>query len=136
MIKTIVRDLFFLGQKSEETTQKDGQVIQDLQDTLAAHREGCVGMAANMIGYRKRSIIVSTGFYDLVMNNPIILSKAEPYETEEGCLSLDGVRKTTRYRKIEVRYQDVHFKEQRQSFNGFIAQIVQHEMDHLDGIII
>ena len=136
MIKTIVRDLFFLGQKSEETTQKDGQVIQDLQDTLAAHREGCVGMAANMIGYRKRSIIVSTGFYDLVMNNPIILSKAEPYETEEGCLSLDGVRKTTRYRKIEVRYQDVYFKEQRQSFNGFIAQIIQHEMDHLEGIII
>ena len=136
MIKTIVRDLFFLGQKSEETTQKDGQVIQDLQDTLAAHREGCVGMAANMIGYRKRSIIVSTGFFDLVMNNPIILSKAEPYETEEGCLSLDGVRKTTRYRKIEVRYQDVHFKEQRQSFNGFIAQIIQHEMDHLDGVII
>ena len=136
MVKTIVRDLLFLGQKSEETTQKDGQVIQDLQDTLAAHREGCVGMAANMIGYRKRSIIVSTGFYDLVMNNPIILSKAEPYETEEGCLSLDGVRKTTRYRKIEVRYQDVYFKEQRQSFNGFIAQIIQHEMDHLDGIII
>ena len=136
MIKTIVRDLFFLGQKSEETTQKDGQVIQDLQDTLAAHREGCVGMAANMIGYRKRSIIVSTGVYDLVMNNPIILSKAEPYETEEGCLSLDGVRRTTRYRKIEVRYQDVHFKEQRQSFNGFIAQIIQHEMDHLDGVII
>ena len=136
MIKTIVRDLFFLGQKSEETTQKDGQVIQDLQDTLAAHREGCVGMAANMIGYRKRSIIVSTGFYDLVMNNPIILSKADPYETEEGCLSLDGVRRTTRYRKIEVRYQDVYFKEQRQSFSGFIAQIIQHEMDHLDGIII
>ena len=136
MVKTIVRDLFFLGQKSEETTQKDGQVIQDLQDTLAAHREGCVGMAANMIGYRKRSIIVSTGFYDLVMNNPIILSKADPYETEEGCLSLDGVRRTTRYRKIEVRYQDVYFKEQRQSFNGFIAQIVQHEMDHLDGIVI
>ena len=136
MVKIIVRDLFFLGQKSEETTQKDGQVIQDLQDTLAAHREGCVGMAANMIGYRKRSIIVSTGFYDLVMNNPIILSKAGPYETEEGCLSLDGVRKTTRYRKIEVRYQDVHFKEQRQSFNGFIAQIIQHEMDHLDGVII
>ena len=136
MIKTIVRDLFFLGQKSEETTQKDGQVIQDLQDTLAAHREGCVGMAANMIGYRKRSIIVSTGFYDLVMNNPIILSKADPYETEEGCLSLEGVRRTTRYRKIEVRYQDVYFKEQRQSFNGFIAQIIQHEMDHLDGVII
>ena len=136
LVKTIVRDLLFLGQKSEETTQKDGQVIQDLQDTLAAHREGCVGMAANMIGYRKRSIIVSTGFYDLVMNNPVILSKSNPYETEEGCLSLNGVRKTTRYREIEVRYQDVSFKEQKQKFNGFIAQIIQHEMDHLDGIII
>lgn len=136
MIKIIVRDLFFLGQKSEETTRKDGQVIQDLQDTLAAHREGCVGMAANMIGYRKRSIIVSTGFYDLVMNNPIILRKSNPYKTEEGCLSLDGVRKTTRYREIEVRYQDVSFRERRQSFSGFIAQIIQHEMDHLDGIII
>ena len=136
MVKTIVRDLLFLGQKSEETTQKDGQVIQDLQDTLAAHREGCVGMAANMIGYKKRSIIVSTGFYDLVMNNPVILSKSNPYETEEGCLSLNGVRKTTRYREIEVRYQDVSFKEQKQRFSGFIAQIIQHEMDHLDGIII
>ena len=136
MVKTIVRDLLFLGQKSEETTQKDGQVIQDLQDTLAAHREGCVGMAANMIGYKKRSIIVSTGFYDLVMNNPVILSKSNPYETEEGCLSLNGVRKTTRYREIEVRYQDVSFKEQKQKFSGFIAQIIQHEMDHLDGIII
>ena len=136
MVKTIVRDLFFLGQKSEETTRKDGQVIQDLQDTLAAHREGCVGMAANMIGYRKRSIIVSTGFFDLVMNNPIILRKSNPYETEEGCLSLDGVRKTTRYREIEVRSQDVSFRQQRQSFSGFIAQIIQHEMDHLEGIII
>ena len=136
MVKTIVRDLLFLGQKSEETTQKDGQVIQDLQDTLAAHREGCVGMAANMIGYKKRSIIVSIGFYDLVMNNPVILSKSNPYETEEGCLSLNGVRKTTRYREIEVRYQDVSFKEQKQKFSGFIAQIIQHEMDHLDGIII
>lgn len=136
MVKTIVRDLLFLGQKSEETTQKDGQVIQDLQDTLAAHREGCVGMAANMIGYKKRSIIVSTGFYDLVMNNPVILSKSNPYETEEGCLSLNGVRKTTRYREIEVNYQDVSFKEQKQKFSGFIAQIIQHEMDHLDGIII
>ena len=136
MVKKIVRDMFFLGQKSEETMPEDRQVIQDLQDTLAANREGCVGMAANMIGYKKRSIIVSTGFYDLVMNNPVILSKSGPYETEEGCLSLDGVRKTTRYKEIEVRYQDVFFKEQKQSFSGFIAQIIQHEMDHLDGIII
>ena len=93
-------------------------------------------MAANMIGYSKRTIIVSIGFYDLVMNNPVILKKAHPYETEEGCLSLDGVRKTTRYREIEVRFQDTFFKEQKQSFSGFTAQIIQHEMDHLEGILI
>ena len=80
MVKPIIRDIFFLGQKSDETTPKDSHVIQDLQDTLEAHRDGCVGMAANMIGYRKRTIIVSTGFYDLVMNNPVILKKSNPYE--------------------------------------------------------
>ena len=136
MVKPIVRDIFFLGQKSEESTPKDAHVIQDLKDSLAAHREGCVGMAANMIGYRKRTIIISTGFFDIVMNNPVILHKSNPYETEEGCLSLDGVRKTTRYREIVVRYQDASFKEQKQSFSGFTAQIIQHEMDHLEGIII
>ena len=136
MIKPIVRDIFFLGQKSEPMTESDRQVIQDLRDTLAAHREACVGMAANMIGYRKCSIIVSTGIFDLIMNNPVIVSRSEPYEAEEGCLSLDGVRKTTRYKKIEVRYQDASFKEQRQSFSGFTAQIIQHEMDHLEGKII
>ena len=136
MVKPIVRDIFFLGQKSEPTGEDDKQVIRDLQDTLAAHRETCVGMAANMIGYKKRSIIVSTGFIDLIMNNPVILNKSGPFETEEGCLSLDGVRKTTRYRNIEVRYQDALFKEQKQKFNGFVAQIIQHEMDHLEGKLI
>ena len=93
-------------------------------------------MAANMIGYRKRAIIVSTGIFDLVMNNPEIVSRSEPYETEEGCLSLTGVRKTRRFKNIEVRYQDTSFKTQIQKFNGFTAQIIQHEMDHLEGIII
>ena len=136
MVKPIVRDVLFLGQKSEPTAKEDMQVAKDLQDTLAAHREGCVGMAANMIGYKKRTIIVSLGFADLVMNNPVLISKKGAYETEEGCLSLDGRRKTTRYKEIEVKYQDIHFREQRQKFSGYIAQIVLHEMDHLNGIII
>jgi len=136
MIKSIVRDIFFLGQKSEPATEKDKQVIQDLKDTLAAHRSGCVGMAANMIGYKKQIIIVSLGIVDLIMINPVMISKAGEYETEEGCLSLDGVRKTKRYKEIEVRYMDEQFREQVQKFNGFTAQIVLHEMDHLDGRII
>ena len=136
MVKQIVRDIFFLGQKSEESTKDDIQVAKDLQDTLAAHRAGCVGMAANMIGYKKRTIIVSMGILDLILNNPVIISKSGEYETEEGCLSLDGTRKTTRYKDIEVEYEDINFKKQIQKFNGFPAQIVQHEMDHLEGIII
>ena len=136
MVKPIVRDMFFLGQKSETATKADAQVALDLQDTLAAHRAGCVGMAANMIGYKKRTIIVSMGIVDLVMNNPVIISKAGEYEAEEGCLSLEGTRKTTRYKDIEVEYEDTSFKKQKQKFTGFPAQIVQHEMDHLEGIII
>lgn len=136
MVKPIMRDIFFLGQKSEPVAKSDLAVAKDLQDTLAAHRDGCVGMAANMIGCKKRMIIVSMGFVDLIMNNPEIISKSGEYETEEGCLSLDGKRKTVRYQEIEVRYQDMNFKEQRQRFSGYIAQIVQHEMDHLDGILI
>lgn len=89
-----------------------------------------------MIGYKKRTIIVSMGFMNLIMNNPVILSKSGEYETEEGCLSLVGTRKTKRYKEIEVEYQDKNFKQQKQKFSGFPAQIVQHEMDHLEGIII
>ena len=102
MIKPIVKDTFFLSQKSLPVSKDDIYIMDDLQDTLAAHREGCVGMAANMIGYKKRSIIVSLGFMNLIMNNPIILSKTGSYEAEEGCLSLIGTRKTTRYKEIEV----------------------------------
>ena len=136
MIKPIVRDAFFLNQRSEEATKVDLPVVQDLEDTLKANRERCVGMAANMIGYRKRMIIVATGFADIVMINPVITGKSGAYETEEGCLSLPGVRKTTRYDKITVRYLDRKFAEHTQTFSGYIAQIIQHECDHLEGILI
>ena len=102
MVKPIMKDVFFLGQKSEPATKADLHVGKDLQDTLQANRAGCVGMAANMIGVKKRVIIVNMGFVDIVMFNPVLLSKDTPYETEEGCLSLTGVRKTTRYENIEV----------------------------------
>ena len=136
MIRPIVRDVFFLGQRSAEATKQDLSVGRDLQDTLKANRERCVGMAANMIGVKKRIIIVSLGFLDLIMYNPVILRKDTPYEAEEGCLSLDGVRKTTRYRNIEVEYLDDSWKRHRQRYSGLTAQIIQHEVDHLDGIII
>lgn len=136
MIKPIVKDIFFLGQKSEPATPDDKQVITDLLDTLAYHREGCVGLAANMIGVRKRIIAVSMGFIDMVMVNPVIIAKDSPYQTEEGCLSLPGVRPTTRYENIQVRYQDQHFNQYTRSFSGWTAQIIQHEIDHCDGIII
>ena len=136
MIKPIVKDMFFLSQKSEEAVKQDLAVGQDLQDTLKANRERCVGMAANMIGVRKRIIIVNMGLVSIVMYNPVILRKDSPYETEEGCLSLDGVRKTTRYQNIEVEYLDSSWKKHRLPYSGWTAQIIQHEMDHLDGIII
>ena len=136
MIKTIVRDTLFLNQRSEEATKADMSIVQDLEDTLRANRERCVGMAANMIGYRKRIIIVATGFVDIIMINPVITEKNEGYETEEGCLSLPGVRKTIRYNKITVKYLDKAFKEHTQTVSGYIAQIIQHECDHLEGILI
>ena len=136
MIKPIVKDIFFLGQKSEIATKQDLSVGQDLLDTLAANRDRCVGMAANMIGIRKRIIIVNLGFINMVMYNPIIVKKDMPYETEEGCLSLEGVRKTTRYQNIEVEYLDANWKKHRQAYSGLTAQIIQHEVDHLEGRII
>ena len=136
MVKQIVRDVCFLGQKSIPATKDDMSVGQDLRDTLAANRDRCVGMAANMIGIRKRVIIVSVGKADVVMYNPVILKKSGEYEPFEGCLSLDGTRKAKRFRDIEVEYRDGSWKPCRQKFSGFIAQIVQHECDHLDGIII
>ena len=131
-----MKDVLFLGQKSEPATKADLQVGIDLQDTLAAHREECVGMAANMIGIKKRVIIVNMGMIDIVMFNPVIRKKSGAYETEEGCLSLTGVRKTTRYEKMEVEYLDQNWKKQKMVLSGWSAQICQHEMDHCDGVII
>ena len=136
MVKQIVRDVFFLSQKSEPATKDDLQIGRDLQDTLQANREKCVGMAANMIGVKKNIIIVNMGMIDVVMFNPVIVSKRGSYETEEGCLSLDGVRTTTRYQDIEVEYYDFNWKKQRQKLSGWTAQIAQHEIDHLSGKII
>lgn len=136
MIKPIMKDVLFLGQKSGPATKADLQVGIDLQDTLAAHREECVGMAANIIGIKKRVIIVNMGMIDIVMFNPVIRKKSGAYETEEGCLSLTGVRKTTRYEKIEMEYLDQNWKKQKMALSGWPAQICQHEMDHCDGVII
>ena len=136
MIQKIVRDVFFLGQKSVPAQPRDIQVGQDLQDTLRANQNRCVGMAANMIGVRKRIIIVNMGIMNVVMYNPVIVRKDTPYETEEGCLSLEGIRKTTRYQNIEVEYFDAGWQKRRQKYSGWTAQIIQHEVDHLEGIII
>ena len=136
MVKQIVRDIFFLGQPSEPATQADLSVGRDLLDTLQANREACVGLAANMIGVKKNIILVNMGLIDVVMFNPVIISRRGRYETEEGCLSLEGVRKTTRYQEIEVEYYDSSWKKQRQKLSGWTAQIAQHEIDHLSGKII
>lgn len=131
-----MKDIFFLGQKSDPATKDDLQIGRDLMDTLAANRAGCVGMAANMIGVKKRVIIVNMGLIDVVMFNPVLIKKDSPYETEEGCLSLVGVRKTTRYQNIEVEYLDMNWKKQSLKLEGWTAQICQHELDHLEGILI
>jgi peptide deformylase len=136
MVKPIMRDVFFLSQKSEPATKDDLQIGRDLMDTLSANRERCVGMAANMIGVRKNIIIVNMGIMDVVMFNPVIIKKDTPYQTEEGCLSLDGVRPTVRYENIEVEYYDFAWKKQRMKLSGWNAQICQHEVDHLEGRII
>lgn len=136
MIRPIMRDAFFLRQKSAPATKNDLQIGIDLQDTLKANEQYCVGMAANMIGVRKNIIIVNAGFMNVVMFNPVIVKKDGPYETEEGCLSLEGVRPTTRYQNIEVEYYDFGWKKQRQKFSDWTAQIIQHEVDHCNGIVI
>ncbi|MCD8232216.1 MAG: peptide deformylase [Clostridiales bacterium] len=135
-VKPIMKKVLFLSQKAESATSADKQVAIDLLDTLQAHKDGCVGMAANMIGVNKAIIAVNMGMMNVIMFNPKIVKKAGAFETQEGCLSLSGVRKCTRYREIEVTYQDMNFKTQRQKFSGWIAQIIQHEVDHLSGIII
>ena len=136
MIRPIVKDILFLEQKSEPATKEDISVVNDLVDTLSANLEHCVGMAANMIGIKKRILVFSVGEMIVPMINPVILKKENSYETEESCLSLTGFRKTIRYETIEVEYLDIDFKKHKQVFNGFTAQIIQHEMDHFKGIII
>ena len=136
MQQKIVKDVLFLQQKSEPATQLDLYLAQDLQDTLLAHQENCVGLAANMIGVRKRVIIFQYGLVPVVMFNPVLLSKSSPYQAEEGCLSLSGSRLTTRYQEITVEYLDRNWELQNMTLNSLPAQICQHELDHLEGILI
>lgn len=136
MQKPIVKDEAFLAQKSQPATFMDINVAQDLLDTLAAHAEHCVGLAANMIGVQKRIIAVNIGRTNIAMLNPEIVKRSGKYLTEEGCLSLTGERQTVRYEKITVTYLDMQFKPHKQSFSGFTAQIIQHELDHCHGILI
>lgn len=136
MVKPIVKDELFLKQKSEIATKEDAAVIVDLIDTLNSNAQHCVGMAANMIGVKKRIIVFNVGVGIIPMVNPVITKRLKPYQTEEGCLSLTGVRKTKRYETIEVEYEDKNFNKQKQTFHGWAAQIIQHEVDHLEGIII
>lgn len=136
MIKPITKDPIFLAQKSVPATILDLPVAQDLKDTLEAHREGCVGMAANMIGVSKRIIVFDDHGSATVMFNPEIIKCSGAYETEEGCLSLSGVRKTRRWRQIKVRYQNERFETRLKTYTGFTAQIIQHEIDHCNGVLI
>lgn len=136
MIREIMKDPIFLAQKSVPATKEDLPVAQDLRDTLAAHREGCVGMAANMIGVAKRIIIFDNEGSDMVMFNPEIVKFSGPYRAEEGCLSLSGVRPTLRYRSIKVKYQNEGFSVRFKTFTDWTAQIIQHEIDHCDGRLI
>ena len=136
MIRPIMKNTFFLSGKSEPAVPADAAVAMDLIDTLRAHRAGCVGMAANMIGVRKRIIIVSVGPVDMVMFNPVITAKKNPYMTKEGCLSLTGEREVRRWQNITVTWQDMQMKPRKADFSGYQAQIIQHECDHLEGIII
>ena len=136
MIRQIVHDPLFLAVKSDQATEADSPVVTDLLDTLRANLDRCVGMAANMIGVRKRIIVFCSGPLQMIMINPQITAKSGEYEAEEGCLSLAGTRKTKRYRKITVRYQDQLFRQRVGTFEGFTAQIIQHEIDHCDGVLI
>ncbi len=136
MIRPIIKDVLFLGQKCDDAGPGDASVADDLRDTLQANRERCVGMAANMIGVKKRVIIINSGFGDIVMFNPRITKKDSPYTAQEGCLSLTGVRTAQRYKNIEVEYLDAQFNKHRQKFSGWTAQIIQHEIDHCSGIVI
>ena len=137
MVKDLIHDPILLGRVSAPAGADDLQAAQDLLDTLLAHKDGCVGMAGNMIGVHKCIIAFQDGKDYTVMLNPVIVKTAEPYETEEGCLSLlGGPRKTKRYRKIKVQYQTLQLQKRLKTYEGFTAQIIQHEVDHCNGILI
>ena len=136
MVRNIVKDINLLNKKAQPATKDDLEIVKDLMDTLKANENNCIGMAANMIGVKKRILVFTIGDLIIPMVNPVILNKENGYETEECCLSLIGFRKTTRYEKIEVEYFDRNFNKQKQIFTGFTAQIIQHEIDHFEGIII
>ena len=137
MVRELVHDPIFLAQKSTEASKEDLPVAKDLLETLAAHKETCVGMAANMIGVAKRIIAFDNGGKYMVMLNPEIIKQSGEYETEESCLSLlGGPRKTKRYQKIKVRYQTEDLQVRMKSFEGWTAQIIQHEVDHCNGVLI
>ena len=136
MVKKIVKGRYIFASKAQPATEADRQVVTDLLDTLRANREICVGMAANMIGVNRAIIVVSAGPFQFAMVNPVITKKSGAYQTEESCLSLDGARSCTRYEKIEVDYLDQNFKPQHGKYSGWTAQIIQHEIDHCNGIVI
>ncbi|MPN37128.1 Peptide deformylase [bioreactor metagenome] len=136
MIREICKDEVFLSQKAEPATADDLSVAEDLLETLKVHKDGCVGMAANMIGVNKRIIAFDNEGKYMVLFNPEIIKKSEPYEAEEGCLSLAGTRKTKRWRSIKVQYQNEKFQTRLKTFTDFSAQIIQHEVDHCEGIVI
>ena len=136
MVRENMRDETFLSQKAEPATLEDLPVAQDLLDTLTAHREGCVGMAANMIGVCKRIIVFDNEGKYMVMFNPEIIKKSGPYEAEEGCLSLTGARRTRRWQSIKVQYQNEQLQTRFKTFTGWTAQIIQHEIDHCEGVLI
>jgi len=137
MVRQLVHDPILLARKSAPATKEDLPIAQDLLDTLAAHKESCVGMAANMIGVTKRIIAFDNEGTYMLMFNPQILKEAEPYETEESCLSLlGGPRKSLRYKRIKVQYQTSQFQTRIKTFTGWTAQIIQHEIDHCNGVLI
>ena len=136
MVREIIRDETFLSQKAEPATLEDLPVAQDLLDTLTAHKDGCVGMAANMIGVCKRIIVFDNDGTYMVMLNPEVIKKSGPYEAEEGCLSLTGTRKAKRWQSIKVQYQNEQFQTRFKTFTDWTAQIIQHEIDHCEGILI
>ena len=136
MVREIMRDERFLSQTAELATPEDLPVAQDLLDTLTAHRDGCVGLAANMIGVCKRIIVFDNEGKSMVMFNPEIIKKSGPYEAEEGCLSLTGTRRTKRWQSVKVQYQNEKFQTRFKTFTGWTAQIIQHEIDHCEGVLI